>query len=238
MGPIKAFVHRPVTTAMMVLVFVVLGFVSYNRMIIDLFPELDFPLVQIIVVYPGAGPEEIESQMVEKIEDEVSNISDIKEMYSEINEGYAWTIVEFNLGVDVDIKALDVKDKVALIQRDLPEAAEEPVVVKFDPLSFPVVKVALMSDKLSGLDLRELAEKKLKDQFGQISGVAKVDILGGYKRQINIRAQLDKMAQYGVTVMDLIRTIGQESVNIPAGDIKKISREIGIRFQGEAKIVK
>ena len=237
MGLIRTFVERPVTTAMMVLVFVVLGFVSYNRMVIDLFPELDFPLVQIVMVYPGAGPEEIESQMVEKIEDEISNIADIKDIFSEINEGFGWTIIEFNLGVDVDIKALDVKDKVEQIKRDLPEAAEDPLVMKFDPLSFPVMKVALMSDTLSGLELHELADKKLKDRFGQVSGVAKVEVLGGTKRQINIWARLDKMAQYGLSVMDLISAIGQQSLDIPAGDIRQKTREIGIRFKGEARTV-
>ncbi len=237
MGLIKTFVQRPVTTAMMVLVFVVLGLVSFRRMVVDLFPELDFPLVQIIAVYPGAGPEEIESQIVEKIEDEISNIADIKDISSEIHEGFAWTIVEFNLGVDVDIKALDVKDKVEQIKHDLPEAAEDPIVVKFDPLSFPVVKVALMSEKMSDLELFELADKQLKDQFGQVSGVAKAEVLGGSQRQINIWAKLDKMTQYGLTVMDLLTAVGQQSLDIPAGDIKQKTREIGIRFKGEARSV-
>ena len=237
MGLIRTFVQRPVTTAMMVLVFVVLGFVSYNRMVIDLFPELDFPLVQIVVVYPGAGPEEIESQITKKIEDEISNIADIKDIFSEINEGFGWTIVEFNLGVDVDIKALDVKDKVEQIKRQLPEAAEDPLVMKFDPLSFPVIKVALMSDTLSGLELHELADKKLKEQFGQVPGVAKVEVLGGTRRQINVWARLDKMAQYGLSVMDLLSAVGQESLDIPAGDIRQKSREIGVRFKGEARTV-
>ncbi|UCD85637.1 MAG: efflux RND transporter permease subunit [Deltaproteobacteria bacterium] len=237
MGLIKTFVQRPVTTAMMVLVFVVLGLVSARRMVLDLFPELDFPLVQIIAVYPGAGPEEIESQIVEKIEDEISNISDIEDIFSEIHEGFAWTIVEFNLDADVDIKALDVKDKVEQIKHELPEAAEDPIVVKFDPLSFPIVKVALMSDEMSGLELFELADKKLKDQFGQVSGVAKVEVLGGAQRQINIWAKLEKMAQYGLTVMDLLTTVGQQSLDIPAGDIKQKTREIGVRFKGEVRSV-
>lgn len=237
MGLIRTFVQRPVSTIMLVLVFVVLGFYSYQRMVIDLTPELDFPLVQIISVYPGAGPEELESQIVKKIEDEVSNISDIKNINSRIYEGYAWTIIEFELGVDVDIKALDVKDKVELIKPDLPDAAEDPVVAKFDPLSIPVIKLALLSDTVSSRDLYELADKKMKNYFGQVSGVAKVELTGGAKRQINVWASLDKLAQYDLTANDLLEVLGSENLDIPAGGIKKEKREIGVRFKGEAKSV-
>ncbi|MCP4682483.1 MAG: efflux RND transporter permease subunit, partial [Desulfobacterales bacterium] len=234
---IRTFVRRPVTTVMIIMVFVVLGYVSYTRMVVDLFPELKFPLVQIISIYPGAGPEEMESQIIKKIEDEVSNISDIKELNSYIYEGYAFTVVEFNLDVDIDIKALDVKDKVEQIKRELPDAAEDPLVAKFDPLSTPVVKLALISNQMSSRDLYELADKKLKNYFSQVTGVAKVEILGGSKRQINVWAKLDKMAQYGLTINDLLAAVGQQNIDIPAGNIKQKTREIGIRFKGEARSV-
>ncbi|MBN2384992.1 efflux RND transporter permease subunit [bacterium] len=237
MGLIRTFVQRPVTTVMIVLVFVVLGYFSYGRMVIDLMPELEFPLVQIVSVYQGAGPEELESQIVRKIEDEVSNISDIKDIYSQIYEGYAWTIIEFELGVNVDIKALDVKDKVESIRAELPDAAEDPVVVKFDPLSIPVVKLALISNTTDTRDLYEYADKELKNAFGQVSGVAKVDLIGGTKRQINVLAQLDKLEQYGLTVNDLLAVLENQNLDIPAGNIKQTMSEIGIRFKGEAKSV-
>ena len=232
---IKIFVRRPVTTLMMILVFVVLGSVSYNRMVVDLLPEIQFPLVQVVMEYPGAGPAEMESQIVKKIEDEVSNLSNIKKIRSTIYEGYAWTMIEFDLGVDVDIKALDVKDKVEQIRRELPDAAEDPVVTKFDPLSFPVVYLALLSERMSDRDLFELADKSLKYHFGQVPGVAKVELLGGRKRQINVLAQLDRLAQYGLTANDLLAAIGRESLDIPAGDIRLPYREIGVRFKGEAR---
>ncbi|MFO8055787.1 MAG: efflux RND transporter permease subunit [bacterium] len=237
MNLIKAFVRRPVTTIMMISVFVVLGYVSFQRMVVDLFPEIEIPLVQIISVYPGAGPAEIESQMVKKIEDEVSGISDIKEMRSEISEGYAFTIVRFNLGVDVDIKALDIKDKIEQIKRELPDAAEDPLVAKFDPLTMPVVKVALTSDRLNEKELYQLADEKIKDHFSQLTGVAKVEVLGGAQRQINVYAKPEKLRQYGLTPTDLVKTLGQENLDIPAGNIKKELREVGVRFKGEAESV-
>jgi len=237
MNLIRVFVRRPVTTAMLVMVFVVLGFVSYNRMVIDLLPELDFPLVQVITVYPGAGPDEIETQIIKKIEDEVSNISDIEQISAEIQDGFGFILVQFKLGVDVDIKALDVKDKIELIKRDLPDGAEDPVVAKFDPLSQPVVKIALVSDRLDQTELYELADKELKNFFGQVSGVAKVEILGGAERQINVFASLPKLSQYGMSLLDLFQTIGQQSINVPAGNIDKETREVGVRFKGEATTV-
>ncbi|MDD5224645.1 MAG: efflux RND transporter permease subunit [bacterium] len=238
MGWIDTVVRRPVTIIMAVSVFVVLGFVGYRRMVVNLMPDIDLPLAQIISVYPGAGPEEIESQMVRKIEDEVSNISDIKAITSKVYEGYAWTMVEFNLGVDINVKALEVKDKVELIKRDLPPASEDPVIAKYDPLSVPVMKLALRSKNLSGTELYELADKKLKDPFGQISGVAKVDVLGGSKRQINVWASLDKLSQYGLSILDLFPVIGQQNLDIPAGNLKQKTREIGVRFKGEARTPK
>lgn len=237
MGAIRTFVERPVTTVMFVMVFVVLGLVSYQRLSVDLFPELEFPLVQIIMEYPGAGPDELESQIVKKIEDEVSNISDIKEITSNVYEGYAFTIIEFELGVNVDIKALDVKDKVELIRRELPDAAEDPVVVKFDPLSTPVMKLAVTSTALSPRDLYELVDKDLKNSFSQVTGVAKVDLLGGAKRQINVFVKLDKLYQYGLTISSLLQVLANENIDIPAGNLYKRTQEIGVRFKGEARTV-
>jgi HAE1 family hydrophobic/amphiphilic exporter-1 len=237
MNLISAFVKRPVTTIMMVMAFVVLGAVSYTRLSVNRMPEMEYPLIQIVMVYEGAGPEELESQVVKKVEDQVSNISDIKKIISEVHEGYGWTLVEFELGADVDIKALEVKDKIEQIKRDFPDDADDPVVTKFDPLSTPVIKVALTSTMATGRDLFELSDKKLKDQFAQVSGVAKVEIVGGEKRQINVWAKLDKMDQYGLTVNDLVRAIKVESLDIPAGDIDRKTTEVGLRFKGEARTV-
>ncbi len=237
MGLIRTFVSRPATTVMMVAVFVVLGIVSYQRMVVDLLPELDFPIVQVICVYPGASPVEIESEMIKKIEDEVSNISDIDEIRSEINESYGYLIVQFELGVDVDLKALDVKDKVELIREELPDDAEDPVVAKYDPLSMPVIKIAAVSESMSERDLYEFADERLENEFGQVGGVAKVEILGGAARQVNVLARLPKLAQYGLTITDLTKALEQQNLDIPAGNIKTETREIGLRFKGEARSV-
>ncbi len=237
MNLIKTFVGRPVTTVMIVMVFVVLGVQSYSRMVVDLFPELDFPLVQIVCIYPGAGPDEIESQMIKKIEDEVSNISDIKTIQSEINESYGYIIVRFKLGVDIDVKALDVKDKVEGIKQDLPEDAEDPVIAKYDPLSMPVIKVAVLSDQHTPLELYEMADKDLKNYFSQASGVAKVEVLGGAKRQINVLVKLEKLAQYHMTLTDVVQHLGQENLDVPAGNVYKRDGEVGVRFKAEAKSI-
>ena len=142
MNLIRTFISRPVTTTMMVLVFVVLGIISYTRLNLDLYPEVDFPFALVTMVYPGAAPEELESQMVEKVEDAVSNISDIKHVSSAVNENYATTFIEFNFGVDIDIKALDVKDKVEAIANEFPDDAEV-LIEKFDPLQNSTLDVVL-----------------------------------------------------------------------------------------------
>lgn len=222
---------------MMVCVFVVLGFISYNRLYVDLFPEVDLPIVMITQVYEGAAPEEIEIQMVKKIEDAVSNISDIKHIISNVNENYAITIIEFRYGVDVDIKSLEVKDKVEAVTPDLPDAADKPVVEKFDPFSEPTLSIALFSDSLPIHEIYEYADDILKDRFSQVSGVANVDVVGGKERQINVRIDLPRLLNYKVSINDIIKAIGKENVDVPAGSMDRGMFEMGVRLKGQFETV-
>ncbi len=233
MNLIRTFVSRPVTTTMMVLVFVVLGLISYQRLSLELYPDVDFPFALITMVYPGAAPEEIESQMVKKIEDAISNISDIKHVTSTANENYATTFVEFNFGVDIDIKALDLKDKVEAITNDLPADAEKVLIEKFDPLTAPTLEIVLSSDNMSLNEIYEYADGVLKDKFSQVSGVAKVDVLGGRERQINVKVDMAKLLSYRLSLFDLLSAIQTANLDIPAGSIDKGEFEMGIRLKGQ-----
>ncbi|MDT8273001.1 MAG: efflux RND transporter permease subunit, partial [Desulfomonilia bacterium] len=237
MNLIRTFISRPVTTLMIVSVFVVLGLISYQRLNVDLFPDVTLPIVLITQVYEGAAPEEIESQVVKKVEDAVSNISNIKNIWSTVSENYALTIIEFEYGIDVDIKALEVKDKVEAISRDLPDDADKPVIEKFDPFEDPTLSIALFSDTLPVNVIYEYADVELKDRFSRVPGVATVDVVGGKQRQINVRVDLPKLMNYRLSLLDVIKAIRTENLDIPAGTIDRETFKIGVRLKGQFETV-
>ncbi|HHO77073.1 MAG TPA: efflux RND transporter permease subunit [Deltaproteobacteria bacterium] len=237
MNLIRIFINRPVTTIMLVCVFVVLGIISYQRIYVDLFPDVTLPIVLVTQVYEGAAPEEIETQVVKKVEDAVSNISDIKHISSSVYENFGLTIIEFNYGVNVDIKALEVKDKVEAITHDLPDDADKPLIEKFDPFGEPTLSIALFSDTMPIHDIYEYADKVLKDKFSQVSGVASVDVVGGRERQINVRVDLPKLMNYRLSILDVISAIRMKNLDVPAGSMDRGKFKIGVRLKGQFETV-
>lgn len=230
---LEFFIKRPVTTVMLVLIFVVLGIVSFSELPIEENPQIDFPIVTITSVYPGATPLEVETQVVNKIEEVIFEISDIKKVKSESYESVGYLYLEFNLGADVNIKSIEVKDKVEAILNDLPDSVEKPLIEKYDPLKEPVIDIVLKSDRHDGKELYEYADKSLKDRFSSIQGVAKVDIYGGKERQINVLLDPVLMKQYYVTIYDVIEKIRSKNANIPGGLLEKQDISTSVRFVGE-----
>jgi len=230
---IEFFVRRPVTTIMFVSVFVVLGIVSIFNLRIEKEPKINFPIVTVTVTYPGATPIEVETLVVNKVEDAVAELSEIKKMNSYSYENFGYVSIEFLLSSDVNIKFIEVKDKVEAILNDLPENIKKPIIAKYDPLMTPVMDLVLSSTILDSRDLYEFADKKLKDRFSSIDGVANVDLYGGKKRQINVFANPTLMKQQYVSIMDIIKSIKAKNQNIPGGLLEKEKTSLSLRFLGE-----
>lgn len=179
----KTSINRPVMTTMGILVFIIFGLLAYFSLNLNLSPDVEIPWVTVTTVYPGAGPKEIETLISKPIEDAVATVSLIERVESYSLDGVSIVIIEFKLQKDVDVANQEVKDKVDAILNVLPADAERPIVQKVDIRSFPVVDVVLSGD----LDPRELfaiADRRLKDRFSQIEGVAQVNIVGGQEREI------------------------------------------------------
>jgi HAE1 family hydrophobic/amphiphilic exporter-1 len=225
-------VKKPVLTTMVVLAFVVLGFFSWQRLVIDLFPEIDFPFVTITTVYPGAGPGEVETQITKKIEDEVSTISDVKSLESISREDLSLVIMEFELGVDPDIAAIEVKDKVDAIQMDLPEDAEPSSVLKFDIDAFPIIELAVSSPRPLE-EVYQTTKNEIKDYLSRVSGVASIDIIGGREREIQVAVDKQLLKAYGLSLPGIVAAIAAENVNIPTGRITEERKEYTLRLLGE-----
>ena len=230
---IDFFVKHKITTIMFVLVFVVLGIYSYSNLLVEKFPKIDYPIVTVSIEYAGATPNEIETQIVKKVEDAVSEISEIKKIKSKSYDSLGFVSIEFLLSADVNVKSIEVKDKVDAILNDLPDDIKKPVIEKYDPLVQPVVDLVLSSDNVDVRELYEYADKTLKTRFASIAGVAKVDVYGGRKRQINVRLDPMLMKQRYVSIGEVISQMLAKNKNIPAGDLEKGFSSLNVRFIGE-----
>ncbi len=225
------FVKRPITTLMFVLFWVVLGLVSFPKMNIERTPSLDFPMVTATFVYPGAQPAEMESQVIKKAEDAIAEVAGLKKITSQAFENGGYVMAEFNLGVNVNDKASEVKTKIDAIASEFPDALKQPVVEKLNPLQESVVDIVLRG--ADARDLEEYIDDVLSTKITAISGVASVSVFGGRERAVRIEMDPELMAARGVTIMDMVSALGNKNLNVPGGKIEGVSASSNVRFIGE-----
>ena len=234
---IKTFINRPVFTTMLVLLLVVFGIYSYPKLGVDTMPNVEIPVVLVQVTYQGAGSEEMENLIAKPLENQVSAISGIKSIKSVSSEGLAMIIVEFDLGVDVKFAENDVREKVALARKRLPDQADEPVISRYDPNSQPILYYALSSDTMSLGELNRFGEDYIKDQLQRLSGVADVQIRGGQNREIHVYINTDKLELYKIPLSKITAALDGMNVNVPGGSVKEKGTRINIRTTGRFKSV-
>lgn len=232
---LRFFVKRPVTTVMFVLLWVVLGIVSFGKMNVERTPALDFPMVTATFVYPGAAPSEIESQVIEKAEDAMSQVTGMKKITSMAFENGGYVMAEFNLGVNVNDKASEVKSKIDALASEFPTDLKQPVIEKLNPLQTSVLDIAISGKSLR--DIQEYAENTLANKITSVSGVASVNVFGGEKRAIRVALNPQTMAAYGVTIMDVVAAMGANNLNVPGGKIEFGTDSSNVRFVGEFESV-
>ena len=225
-------IKRPVLMTMVILAFAVIGLFSLTELGIDMFPKLEFPFVTVMTLYPGAGPEEIETLVTKPIEEEVGAINGVKNITSISQEGMSFVFIEFQLEVDVDIAGIDVKEKVDAIRYKLPEDIEPPAISKFDISAFPIMDLAVYSQRPLE-DVYKICEDVIKPELGKIQGLANIDLVGGKKREIRIEADKNALAARGLSLMNIIAAVASENMNVPSGHIVEGRKEYSIRMQGE-----
>jgi HAE1 family hydrophobic/amphiphilic exporter-1 len=209
-----------------------LGFNAFRKMGLELMPKLDIPYITVTTVYPGASPEQIETDVAKRIEDQVVTIEGLKHVISSCMENVCQTLLEFDLDVDVDIAATDVREKLDLIKADFPEDVEDPKILKFDINAKPVANFALTGE--SPLDeLYDFADNELRDKLTVISGVADAELIGGNIRQVHIILDRDKLAAKGLSSLDVIRTIREEVRLIPSGRIQEKGTEYYVKVDAD-----
>lgn len=225
-----AIEHR---TSILVLLFIIgiMGALSYRATPKESFPEIPVPIIAINTVYPGVSPADVESQITRIIEEDLSTISDIKELTSTSVEGYSSIIAEFDTSIDLDEAMQQVREKVDLAKPDLPEDAEEPSIFEFNFSEVPIMQVNL-SGEYGLVQLKEIAEE-LQDRLETIPAVLRADVRGGLEREVQVAVDLSRMNYYGLALGDVIDAIRSENVNIPGGSIDVGDTKYLVRVDGE-----
>jgi len=220
-------VRRPVLASVITLAMIVLGVFSYARLNIERWPNVDIPIIVITVSDPGASPEEIESDVTNKIEDAVAAISGIDHLSSTSAEGVSVVIVQFFLEKNIDVAAQEVQNKINGIP-DLPAGIDPPTVSKFDPGAIPVMTVALSANR-PVRDISEYADKVLKHQLEGTPGVAQVTLIGDQPRQVNVWVDPDSLASYGLPVTSVLQAVQNQNVQLPAGHVDQGNTQLTLR---------
>ncbi len=224
-------VRRPVFATMLIMSLVVVGLFSYKSLGVDLFPKIDLPTITVTVVNPGASPQEIETEITDKVEGAVNTVSGIDELRSTSVEGVSQVFITFLLEKNPDIAAQEVRNKIDLIVNDLPVTAEQPIVQKLDTDAAPVVRIAVSAPR-SLREVTNVADKRIKEQIESINGVGNVDIIGGRQREIEIWVDPDKMRSFNVTVAQVADAIRTQNMEVPGGRIEEGERELTVRTMG------
>ncbi|MDD4019305.1 MAG: efflux RND transporter permease subunit, partial [Kiritimatiellae bacterium] len=225
-------VRRPVFTLMIFIAILVLGGVSLKRLPVDLFPEIEIPSVTVITQWPGASVEDVEGRVTRVIENQLSIVNNLDEVSSLTREGVSAITCMFDWGTNLEEASNDIRDRVSVARRYLPDDIEEPIIYKFNSSAMPILVFAATA-KESWEKLFDLVEDDLGDALKRLPGVGAVNVYGGLHRQINIDIDPVKLAGYGLNLEDIEATIANENLTLPAGTIKTGSIEYTVRVPGE-----
>lgn len=228
-------VKRPILATVLILLVLVIGFAGYTKLGVDRFPNVDLPIVVVTTRLPGAAPEDVESEISDKIEEAVNTISGIDELTSISSEGVSQVIIRFVLEKPTDVGSQEVRDRLQLILADLPKDIELPTVQKLDPDASPVISLSLKYPGHAIQEVTELADKRVRRQIETVNGVGQVSIIGGQKRQVNVWLDPVRMRGANVTAIDVQRAIGTQNLTLPGGRVDTGPEQLTLRIHGRVE---
>lgn len=228
-------VRRPIFATVLILLITVVGIAGYVKLGVDRFPNVDLPIVVVTTRLPGAAPEDVETEITDKIEESVNTISGIDELRSISSEGVSQVIITFVLEKDVNVASQEVRDRLQLTIPDLPDDIELPTVQKLDPDAQPIIQLALGWKGHDTKDITELADKSVRRSFESVSGVGQVSIIGGQKRQVNVWLDPVRMRAMNVTALDVKRAIASQNLTLPGGRVDTGPEQLTLRIHGRVE---
>ncbi len=227
-------VKKPVTTIMIMLIAVLLGFVSLGRLPVDLYPEIEVPVAIVSVNYSGVAPAEMETLVTKPLEQVLSTVSDLDAISSYSRQGSSIIIVRFQYGTNMDFAALEMREKVDLVKAALPDGAAAPMVLKIDPTAMPVIALS-MSSKMPIDKLQSIVEDDISSRIERLDGVASVSSSGGKEKEIRVELNQSKISGYGLSIAQIQNTLRSENLNLPGGTVQRGNQELIVRTTGEFK---
>ncbi len=214
----------------------VIGIYSYNQMGVDLLPKMDWPIVSVVTVYPGAGPREVENDVSKPIEDALSSLNNIDNIRSYSNENVSVVVVQFSFATDVNTAANDVQRNVDIAQSQLPKDADAPRVQKADLNSFPIVRISA-TGSMQPIALYQFVEDKVRPALEHVPGVATVDLVGGRQREIKVGVDNARLRAYDLSIMQVAHAMASDNLDFPAGTVSGTTKEYTVRLSGKFKSV-
>jgi HAE1 family hydrophobic/amphiphilic exporter-1 len=227
-------ISRSVTTAMLILLIVIIGLVSFSNLKIDLYPDITFPGAAIVTTYEGVGSEEIENLLTRPIESAISTVEGVKNISSISSMGQSTVVVEFNWGTDMDFAVQNLREQSDLISNAvLPDDADSPLIFKFDPARLPIMIYGVTSDELKLDQLKKEVEDNIAPELERLPGVAQVNIQGGLEREIIISLKREKLNFYNLNLTVVNSILANENLNISTGEIKQGNKDLLVRAIGK-----
>ena len=227
----QTFIKHHVMTILLYILVVVFGFYSFQNLPLALMPSMEVPAAVVYATYPGAGPEDIEQQVTQKLEGAVAGLSGLDTLQSTSSENMAMLVIQFTNHTDMDQAMTDLRDKVAQVKSQLPDDASDPTVMSIDIDSMPVVSVALRGNDLASL--QSIAEDEIQPALERLDGVASVDISGGYEQEIAVHTDASRLKGYNLTISSIGQQLGADNIAIPGGDLDNGSQTLAVRTDGE-----
>jgi multidrug efflux pump len=228
-------IRRPVLTIMMNLALILFGIIALTRLPVRELPDIDPPIVSVTTVYPGANASVVETEVSERLEEELNNIEGIRTISSQSREQVSSITLEFDLSRDIDQCAQDVRDRVSRVRGKLPEFIDEPIVAKQDSDAQPIIWIGVNSAVFTPLELTQLAEKRIKTRLQTVRGVSGVVIGGEQRYSMRLWLDAQKLAAHQLTVLDVERALQQQNIELPSGRVENLQREMTIQTRGEMK---
>lgn len=232
MGRLVSFcIKHRVTTIMACVLILIFGVMGFNSLPLALMPNIELPMAVVYCVYPNAGPQEVESMVTKPLEEACASVSGMEELISSSQENMSMVMVSFADGTNLDNALVDLREKIDQVKSYLPEDANAPSVMKMDVDAMPVSTIALRGADLA--TLQAIAEDTVSPALERISGVASVDISGGYTNEVAVETYSDKLAGYHLSVSYIAQILGADNLSVPAGDVQNGNQTLSVRTDGE-----
>ncbi|MEX0646216.1 MAG: efflux RND transporter permease subunit [Balneolaceae bacterium] len=231
----KLAVDRPVTFLMISLILIGFGLYGLNNLRLNLYPDVSFPTITVYTTYEGVAPEDIEALITRQVEEQVGSISGVRRVRSLSSQGASVVKLNFNWGTDLFVAETEVRKRLDMIRRGLPDDVDQPIVFSYDPNDEPVVVLTLTSENRSPRELRTIATRQIEQRIERLPGIASAETAGGFDRQINIRISNSQMRTYNLSVGDISNQLSQENVQVPAGELTEGETVFSLRTIGDFK---